>query len=103
MNLKDIIYKLDEGLCTESFHIIQSAMNDLEDFVATVNQPKFEIGQEVSAMNDLCEWSPVRVARIRAVYQYTMEMPPEKFFRGGEVPGVWWDETKVKLLPKKNA
>ena len=101
MNLKDIIDKLDEGLCAEDWHFVQSAMNDLEDFVDTINQPQFEVGQDVSAMNDICEWNPVKVTKIRATYQYAMEMPPERFFKGGEVPGVWWDEKKVKAILQK--
>lgn len=96
MLLELVLDKLNAGLNDNDFNPIKSALNDLEDYIAMVKQPKYISGQIVTAMNDICEWRCGTVAKIIAEYKYTLAMPPEGYFKGGEVEGVWWEEKNIK-------
>jgi hypothetical protein len=58
-----------------------------------MNAPRFAIGDRVDARNDEGKWEhDAIIIGIEAHYEYRLAWPPDRRFRGGEIPGARWQE-----------
>lgn len=65
-----------------------------------MEQPKYEPGQRVMAMDDDGIYREAWIGDVVATYEYTIRRPPNRFYDGRTIPGVLVSEERIKEISR---